>query len=289
MSPCEVHAGASTASESSARAPGTRPRGALWRHGDPIPVMGPQEEKESGPENPGAAASSGKNRRHQAPAIWEGDPQPWSPGAAGLGHGAENRPGSGRPFRVPATGGTEPCAAPRPPRSAPAHIKPTVFTARCRQVSPAIPGSDFPSLCSRNDEPPGPLIRATARLPDYRTGGGECVQTREETLAAPLGPNSRPQHHAQCGVMTVLSKDTASSIIYGNARTPNLLLTDPHSFHAPNYAITPPAILDTIRKTHFLFLSLSPLLMTSAFSPLDRPETLPDGAAARAPPTCPTS
>lgn len=89
--------------------------------------------------------------------------------------------------------------------------------------------------------------------------------------------------------MTVLSKDTASSIIYGNARTPNLLLTDPHSFHAPNYAITPPAILDTIRKTHFLFLSLSPLLMTSAFSPLDRPETLPDGAAARAPPTCPTS
>lgn len=170
MSPCEVHAGASTASESSARAPGTRPRGALWRHGDPIPVMGPQEEKESGPENPGAAASSGKNRRHQAPAIWEGDPQPWSPGAAGLGHGAENRPGSGRPFRVPATGGTEPRAAPRPPRSAPAHIKPTVLTAHCRQVSPATPGSDFPSLCSRNDEPRSPCQDRTSRSPDQ----GDC-------------------------------------------------------------------------------------------------------------------
>lgn len=160
------------------------------------------------------------------------------------------------------------------------HLVPTSLPSAPETTSLAVPV---------RTEPPGPLIRATARLPDYRTGGGECVQTREETLAAPLGPNSRPQHHAQCGVMTVLSKDTASSIIYGNARTPNLLLTDPHSFHAPNYAITPPAILDTIRKTHFLFLSLSPLLMTSAFSPLDRPETLPDGAAARAPPTCPTS
>lgn len=88
-------------------------------------------------------------------------------------------------------------------------------------------------------ESPNPLIRATTQLPEYRAGGGECVKTWEETLATPLIPNSLPQHHAQYGIITVLFKDSVSPIIYSNSLTFNLFLTDPHSLHAPNYAIMP--------------------------------------------------
>lgn len=65
------------------------------------------------------------------------------------------------------------------------------------------------------------------------------MKTWEETPATPLIPNSLPQHHAQYGIITVLFKDSVSPIIYSNSLTFNLFLTDPHSLHAPNYAITP--------------------------------------------------
>lgn len=67
MIPCEVHARASTPSESSAQAPGTHPHGALCRHRDPHPGNGPSGwRRNQGPEKPWPVLSSGKNQQHQA-------------------------------------------------------------------------------------------------------------------------------------------------------------------------------------------------------------------------------